>query len=104
MQTLYAVLQLQQNIWREMLEFASATLTSSTEPAMFTAGTSADAGVKTLLASCYPQGLRQKLQLLGQFQTWQCSDAVLSPLALPTIPNKVGGCTGFPSLCVGHAR
>lgn len=72
-----------------MLEFASAAIPSTREPDLLPASTPADANVKELLESQHPQGLRQKLHLLQQFQTWQRDNAALSPLALPRLPIKV---------------
>jgi len=81
--------QLQQDVWREVLEFASAALLSSAEPDLLAASSPADANVKALLGSQYPVGLRQKLHLLQQFHAWQHEQAVLKPLALPRLHIKV---------------
>lgn len=81
-------LHLQQDVWREVLEFASAALPSSAEPDLLAASSPADANVKALLGSQYPVGLRQKLHLLQRFQAWQCEQAVLKPLALPRLHIK----------------
>ncbi len=83
------VLQLQQDVWREVLEFASAALPSSAEPDLLAASSPASANVKALLGSQHPVGLRQKLHLLQQFQAWHREQAVLKPLALPRLPIKV---------------
>ena len=81
--------QLQQDVWLEVLEFASAALPSSAEPDLLASSSPANANVKALLGSQYPVGLRQKLHLLQQFQAWQHEQAVLKPLALPRLPIKV---------------
>ncbi len=81
--------QLQQDVWREVLEFASAALPSSAEPDLLAASSPADTNVKALLGSQYPVGLRQKLHLLQQYRAWQHEQAVLKPLALPRLPIKV---------------
>ena len=84
------LLQLQQHIWQETLHFTSAALPSSTGPAAAPASTScAETHVRALLGSQSPQGLRQKLRLLKQFQSWQQEDDVLNPLALPRLPVQV---------------
>ncbi|KAL0033603.1 hypothetical protein WJX79_007018 [Trebouxia sp. C0005] len=77
-------LHLQQDVWREVLEFASAGLPSSAEPDM-AASSPAGASVTALLGSQYPVGLRQKLHLLQQFHAWQREQAVLKPLAVPRL-------------------
>lgn len=82
--------QLQQDVWREVLEFASAALPSSAEPELLAASSPANANVKALLGLQFPVGVRQKLHLLQQFQAWQREQAVLKPLALPRLPIKVG--------------
>ena len=69
---------------------ASAVLPNTSEANADSAITIPDeAHVSALLKSQSPEGLRQKLGLLQQFQSWQQEDAALSPLALPTLPIQV---------------
>ncbi|KAL3148134.1 hypothetical protein ABBQ38_014415 [Trebouxia sp. C0009 RCD-2024] len=70
---------LQQQVWKETLEFASATLLSQT-------AANTPAAAAGLGANQQPLGLRQKLKLLQQFLTWQQKQAVLPALALPQLP------------------
>lgn len=78
---------LQRHIWQETLHLASAVLPTTSEANADSAITiPAEAHVSALLKSQSPEGLRQKLGLLQQFQGWQQEDAALSPLALPTLP------------------
>ena len=95
-------LQLQQQVWKETLEFASATL--STQPVAKTAaagaGTTALGPVMAGLAAAQqPLGLRQKLKLLQQFLAWQQEEAVLPALALPQLPVQVGPSFQFALCC-----
>ncbi len=94
--------QLQQDVWREVLEFASAALPSSAEPDLLAASSPANANVKALLGSQYPMGLRQKLHLLQQFQAWQREQAVLKPLALPRLHIQVCPFVHSAAWCAWH--
>ena len=98
-------LQLQQQVWKETLEFASATLSPPTAASAAAAGTNSEAAttalgpaVAGLAAAQQPLGLRQKLKLLQQFLAWQREKAVLPALALPQLPVQVSSCFQF-ALC-----
>ena len=90
------LLQLQQQVWKETLEFVSASVSSQTAAMTAAAGASSQAAttalgpaVAGLAAAQQPLGLRQKLKLLQQFLAWQQEEAVLPALALPQLPVQV---------------
>ena len=93
------LLQLQQHLWKETLEFVSATLSSPTAAKLAAAGAvsgqlglqpaglaHAAASVEALAEVEQPAGGRQKLSLLQEFLAWQQKDALMKPLALPQLP------------------
>ena len=96
------LLQLQQQVWKETLEFASAALSSQPAANTAAAGATAVAGTSALgpavagLAEAQqPLGLRQKLRLLHLFLAWQQEEAVLPALALPQLPVQVSSYCPF---------
>ena len=89
-------------MWTELLQFASAALSSqkaartigagpgsAQQGAATTALGHAAASVESLGEAQQPVGFRQKLRLMQQFLTWQQEHAVLQPLALPQLPVQV---------------
>lgn len=100
------LLQLQQQVWKETLEFASATLSAQTAARTPAAGATCEAAttalgpaVAGLVAAQQPLGLRQKLKLLQQFLAWQQEEAVLPALALPKLPVQVSSSFQFIPVC-----
>lgn len=99
------LLQLQQQVWKETLEFASATLSSQAAAKPAAAGATSQAAttalgpaVAGLAAAQQPLGLRQKLKLWQQFLAWQQEEAILPALALPQLPVQVSFSIHF-TLC-----